>query len=66
MHYGSRAVGGVGLLVVEATTVGPGHRTTSADLGLWNEEQAAAHRRLTSFLSGRGTGDDRGDSGRLR
>ncbi|MET9822542.1 MULTISPECIES: oxidoreductase [unclassified Streptomyces] len=55
VHYGSRAVGGVGLLVVEATAVGPGHRATSADLGLWNEEQAAAHRRLTSFLSGRGT-----------
>ncbi|WP_406016380.1 hypothetical protein [Streptomyces sp. NBC_00984] len=55
VHYGSRAVGGVGLVMVEATAVGPSHRTTAADLGLWSEEQAAAHRRLTSFLSERGT-----------
>lgn len=41
--------------MVESTAVGPSHRTTSADLGLWNEEQAAAHRRLTSFLSEHGT-----------
>ncbi|MEV0280900.1 NADH:flavin oxidoreductase/NADH oxidase [Streptomyces sp. NPDC050610] len=54
VHYGARAVGGVGLLMVEATAVGPRHRTTSADLGIWNEEQAAAHRRLTSFIAGRG------------
>ncbi len=54
VHYGSRAVGGVGLLMVEATAIGPHHRTTSADLGIWNEEQAAAHRRLTSFIAGRG------------
>ncbi|OPF81839.1 oxidoreductase [Streptomyces antioxidans] len=55
VHYGARAVGGVGLIMVEATAVGPSHRTTSADLGIWNEEQAAAHRRLTSFISGAGT-----------
>ncbi|MEW2220772.1 NADH:flavin oxidoreductase/NADH oxidase [Streptomyces sp. NPDC006990] len=55
VHYGSRAVGGVGLVMVEATAVGPSHRTTSADLGLWNEEQAAAHRRLTAFLAAHGT-----------
>ncbi|MBP0460609.1 NADH:flavin oxidoreductase/NADH oxidase [Streptomyces montanisoli] len=55
VHYGARAVGGVGLIMVEANAVGPLHRTTSADLGIWNEEQAAAHRRLTSFISERGT-----------
>ncbi|MFJ2770461.1 NADH:flavin oxidoreductase/NADH oxidase [Streptomyces sp. NPDC087300] len=55
VHYGARAVGGVGLIMVEATAVGPSYRTTSADLGLWNEEQAVAHRRLTSFLAERGT-----------
>ncbi|MGW4591400.1 NADH:flavin oxidoreductase/NADH oxidase [Amycolatopsis thermoflava] len=55
VHYGARAVGGVGLIMVESAAVGPLHRTTSADLGIWNEDQAAAHRRLTSFLSERGT-----------
>ncbi|MFL4909719.1 NADH:flavin oxidoreductase/NADH oxidase [Streptomyces sp. MMS24-I2-30] len=55
VHYGARAVGGVGLIMVESNAVGPLHRTTSADLGIWNEEQAAAHRRLTSFITERGT-----------
>ncbi|WP_328610619.1 NADH:flavin oxidoreductase/NADH oxidase [Amycolatopsis sp. NBC_00345] len=54
VHYGPRAVGGVGLVMVESTAVGPRHRTTSADLGIWTEEQALAHRRLTSFVSGHG------------
>jgi 2,4-dienoyl-CoA reductase-like NADH-dependent reductase (Old Yellow Enzyme family) len=54
VHYGSHAVGGVGLIMVESTAVGPLHRTTSADLGIWNEEQAAAHRRLTSYIAERG------------
>lgn len=53
-HYGSRAVGGVGLVVVESTAVGPEHRTTASDLGIWNEEQAVAHQRLTSFISATG------------
>lgn len=55
VHYGARAVGGVGLIMVEANAVGPLHRTTSADLGIWNTEQVAAHRRLTSFMTERGT-----------
>jgi 2,4-dienoyl-CoA reductase-like NADH-dependent reductase (Old Yellow Enzyme family) len=55
VHYGSRAVGGAGLIMVESVAVGPRHRTTSADLGIWNEDQAAAHRRLTSFIAGSGT-----------
>ncbi|MBF6128808.1 NADH:flavin oxidoreductase/NADH oxidase [Nocardia brasiliensis] len=55
VHYGARAVGAVGLIMVEANAVGPLHRTTSADLGIWNAEQAAAHRRLTSFIRERGT-----------
>ncbi|MFH8470814.1 NADH:flavin oxidoreductase/NADH oxidase [Streptomyces sp. NPDC017991] len=54
VHYGARAVGGVGLVMVESNAVGPLHRTTSADLGIWNEDQAAAHRRLTSFIAERG------------
>lgn len=54
VHYGSRAVGGVGLVMVESNAVGPLHRTTASDLGIWNEDQAAAHRRLTSFIAERG------------
>ncbi|CND62065.1 FAD/FMN-binding oxidoreductase [Mycobacterium tuberculosis] len=54
VHYGARAAGGVGLVMVESAAVGPSHRTTSADLGIWNAEQAAAHRRVTSFIAERG------------
>ncbi|WP_116198922.1 NADH:flavin oxidoreductase/NADH oxidase [Amycolatopsis circi] len=53
-HYGSRAIGGVGLVMVEATAISPDNRCTAADLGLWNEEQALAHRKLTSFVDGHG------------
>src|SRR5690606_18285788 len=55
VHYGARAVGGAGLIVVESTAVGPSHRTTAADLGIWTEEQALAHRRLTSFIADQGS-----------
>ncbi len=42
VHYGSLARGGAGLVVVEATAVSPEGRITWADLGLWNDAQAAA------------------------
>ncbi|RRA48176.1 NADH:flavin oxidoreductase/NADH oxidase [Acidipila sp. EB88] len=41
-HYASLARGGAGLVIVEATAVSPEGRITWGDLGLWNEEQAAA------------------------
>jgi NADPH2 dehydrogenase len=42
LHYATRAVGGVGLIVVEATAVLPEGRISGRDLGLWNDRQAAA------------------------
>jgi len=38
-HYETRAVGGVGLIIVEATGIVPNGRISENDLGLWNEEQ---------------------------
>ena len=46
LHYAARALGGVGLIIVEATAVGPRGRITSRDLGLWSDEQLEAHARL--------------------
>lgn len=43
LHYAARALGGVGLIIVEATAVEPRGRITSRDLGLWNDEQLEAH-----------------------
>lgn len=39
VHYGSRAVGGAGLMILEATAVVPEGRISAGDLGLWKDEQ---------------------------
>ena len=54
-HLASRAVGGAGLILVEATAVAPEGRISPADLGLWNERQQAAFVRITDFLKRSGT-----------
>ncbi|WP_066940144.1 NADH:flavin oxidoreductase/NADH oxidase [Streptomyces sp. NBRC 110611] len=54
-HYGARAAGGTGLILVEATAVSPQGRISPADLGIWNDRQSAAFRRITSFLKEQGT-----------
>ena len=41
-HYTSRAVGGVGLIIVEATGVQPNGRISDHCLGLWNDKQRDA------------------------
>lgn len=38
VHYPSRAVGGVGLIMVEATAVLPEGRISNRDLGIWSDE----------------------------
>lgn len=54
-HYASRAVGGTGLILVEATGVSPEGRISANDLGIWNDRQVEAFRRITSFLADQGT-----------
>lgn len=41
IHYGSRAVGGAGMIIIEATAVLPEGRISPADLGLWDDSQMA-------------------------
>ncbi|WP_405088382.1 NADH:flavin oxidoreductase/NADH oxidase [Microbispora sp. NBC_01389] len=53
-HLGSRAVGGAGLVMTEATAVSPEGRISPADLGLWNERQQEAFGRITRFLAEHG------------
>ncbi|MBT2481580.1 NADH:flavin oxidoreductase/NADH oxidase [Streptomyces sp. ISL-94] len=53
-HYAARAVGGTGLIVQEATAVSPEGRITPYDLGIWNDTQVEALRRITSFLKAHG------------
>lgn len=37
-HYVTRAIGGVGLIIIEATGVAKNGRTTDRDLGIWDDE----------------------------
>ncbi|MHA6252914.1 NADH:flavin oxidoreductase/NADH oxidase [Oceanobacillus sp. CAU 1775] len=46
VHYVSRAVGGTALVLVEATSVTPEGRITNQDLGLWEDEQIPAYKRI--------------------
>ncbi|MFV0480649.1 MAG: NADH:flavin oxidoreductase/NADH oxidase [Campylobacteraceae bacterium] len=45
-HYTARAIGEVGLIIVEATGVVSGGRITNNCLGLWNEKQMLSHKKL--------------------
>lgn len=38
IHYATRAIGGVGLIIQEATAVDPDGRITTNDLGIWSDE----------------------------
>jgi 2,4-dienoyl-CoA reductase-like NADH-dependent reductase (Old Yellow Enzyme family) len=49
-HYGSRAVGGVGLVIVEATGIVPEGRITPWCTGIWSEEHAAAWKIVTDEI----------------
>ncbi len=53
-HLGARAVGGAGLILTEATAVSPEGRISPLDLGLWNDGQRDAFRRITRFLESQG------------
>ena len=49
-HYASRAVGGVGLVIVEAAAVVPEGRITPYDLGLWSDEHIPSLTKLASLI----------------
>jgi 2,4-dienoyl-CoA reductase-like NADH-dependent reductase (Old Yellow Enzyme family) len=55
VHYGGRAVGGAGLVIVEATAVCPEGRISPADLGLWNEHHVDALKPITEFIKTQGS-----------
>ena len=55
VHLGSRAVGGAGLVIVEATAVSPEGRITPGDLGLWKDEHIPKLRQIVEFVHGQGS-----------
>lgn len=54
VHLGSRAVGGAGLVMVEATAVRAVGRISPADLGIWNSQQRDAFKPIVAFLKEHG------------
>ena len=54
-HYGARAVGGVGLIIVEATGVSPEGRITPYDLGIWHDAHIEPLAEIVKFIHGNGS-----------
>lgn len=54
VHLGSRAVGGAGLVIAEATAVTSEGRISPGDTGIWKEEHVAAWKRIASFIGSHG------------
>ena len=50
VHLGSRAVGGAGVVLAEATAVEARGRISPYDLGLWRDEQVEPLARVTKFI----------------
>ena len=54
VHLGSRAVGGAGLVFAEASAVADDGRISTADIGIWNNEQEAAFAPIAAFIKSQG------------
>lgn len=54
VHLGARAVGGAGLVILEATGVSPEGRISPYDLGIWSDAHVEAYSRITSFVKEQG------------
>jgi 2,4-dienoyl-CoA reductase-like NADH-dependent reductase (Old Yellow Enzyme family) len=54
VNLGSRAVGGAGLVITEATAVSPEGRISPGDLGIWKDEHINFLKRITIFIETQG------------
>ncbi|WP_132060093.1 NADH:flavin oxidoreductase/NADH oxidase [Halorussus amylolyticus] len=54
VHLGSRATGGAGIVMTEATAVEPRGRITPNDLGIWSDDHADALAPVADFIADRG------------
>jgi 2,4-dienoyl-CoA reductase-like NADH-dependent reductase (Old Yellow Enzyme family) len=54
VHLGSRAVGGAGLIMTEATAISPEGRISPQDLGIWGDNHIEALARITRFIRSQG------------
>jgi len=54
VHLGSRAVGGAGLVIVEATAVSPEGRISPQDAGIYHDQHVPMLQKITGFLKQQG------------
>ncbi len=55
VHLGSRAVGGAGLVLTEATAVTPEGRISPQDMGIWKDDHVDFLSRIVRFVHGQGS-----------
>jgi len=55
VHLASRAIGGAGLVMVEATAVSPEGRISPDDSGIWSDEHIASFKRITDMIKDQGS-----------
>lgn len=55
VHLGSRAVGGAGLIIQEASAISAEGRITPADLGIWKDEHLVKLKNIAAFVHARGS-----------
>jgi 2,4-dienoyl-CoA reductase-like NADH-dependent reductase (Old Yellow Enzyme family) len=54
VHLGSRAVGGAGVVIMEATAIEARGRITPADVGIWKDEHVEMLARIARFVKAHG------------
>nr|MDA8229615.1 NADPH dehydrogenase [Desulfitobacterium hafniense] len=55
LHYASRAIGGTGLIILEATGIEPDGRITDRDLGIWSDEQIEPLKKIVDICHSYGS-----------
>jgi 2,4-dienoyl-CoA reductase-like NADH-dependent reductase (Old Yellow Enzyme family) len=54
VHLGTRAVGGAGSVIAEATAVSPEGRISPGDCGIWSDAHTEAFKSITAFIEAQG------------
>ncbi len=55
VHYGTRAAGGAGLVIMEAGAVSPDGCITPGDIGIWSDDHVPGLNRIVSFIHQQGS-----------
>lgn len=55
VHYGTRAVGGAGLIILEASAIAPEGRITPRDIGIWSNDHVEGLKKIVSFIDQQGS-----------